>query len=123
MSTLLGENAPSVNKILVPLKLQKLSLTRYVCLATLVVASQGVTALMYATASDHLEVVELLVSKGAEVDKRHSNGGTALMECAASASEGNLKVVEFLIKKGSDHAFVDFDGVTPLMSAASQGQC
>lgn len=84
---------------------------------------EGVTALMYAAASGHLEVAKLLVEKGAVVDVRHSNGGTALMETGASLNENNHEIMEFLISKGAAFDLIDKDGVSPLMSAASQGQC
>ncbi|GMI48513.1 hypothetical protein TrCOL_g5911 [Triparma columacea] len=85
--------------------------------------SEGVTALMYAAASGHLDVAKLLVKEGADVGVKHSNGGTALMETGASLSENNHEIMEFLISKGAQFDLVDNDGVTPLMSAASQGQC
>lgn len=85
--------------------------------------SEGVTALMYAAASGHLDIVKHLVANKADVSIKHSNGGTALMETGASASKSNAEIMAFLIENGAEHDIIDKDSVTPLMSAASQGQC
>lgn len=73
---------------------------------------------MYASAGGHLPVVTLLIDSGADVNKLHAHGGSALMEASTS---GNFTVVQLLIEKGADATLKDKDGVTALMSAASQG--
>lgn len=73
---------------------------------------------MYAAAGGFPDVVELLIQKGANVNLRHKQGGSALMEAATS---GNETVVKILLNAGADPFIVDDDGVNSLMSAASQG--
>lgn len=86
--------------------------------------TSGVTALMYAASSGHLKVVEKLVNEGkADIELRHANGGTALMEASTANTEDNLNVIRFLIEKGASHDVKDNDSVTPLMSASSQAAC
>ena len=83
------------------------------------VGENGVTPLMYAAASDHLDVVKLLVEKGnAELEALHYNKGTALTE---SCSAGAADVIAYLLEAGANVESRDDDNVTPLMAIASQG--
>jgi len=84
---------------------------------------ESATALMYAAATGHFECVKILIAAGATVDLKHANGGTALQEVGASAAENAAEIADFLMGKGADGSVVDNDGVTPLMSAASAGNC
>lgn len=81
----------------------------------------GVSALMYAAAGGHPEVVAFLLSgegkAKADPNLKHVQGGTALMEAATS---GNQEVVDLLLAAGADAMVRDKDGVSPLMSAAAQ---
>jgi ankyrin repeat protein len=78
-----------------------------------------VTALMYAAASDRTEVMQVLVQEGkADMEARHSNGGTALLEAATG---GQLESIKTLLELGADFATIDTDGVTVLMALASIG--
>lgn len=78
-----------------------------------------VTALMYAAAGDHIDALAALIDDGkADLEAKHSNGGTALLEAATGGQE---KAVKFLIEKGADIVSSDIDGVTPLMAVASVG--
>lgn len=83
--------------------------------------ADGVSALMYAAAGGHPEVVKLLLEgKGdakADPNLKHVQGGTALMEAATSGSQ---EVVDLLLAAGADPMVRDKDGVSPLMSAAAQ---
>jgi len=76
-----------------------------------------VTALMYAAASDHVNVVKALLTQ-ASVDVQHSNGGTALLEAATGGARTCLQA---LVDAGAAPDAMDQDGVTPLMAIASQG--
>mmetsp|Transcript_21278 Transcript_21278/g.31554 ORF Transcript_21278/g.31554 Transcript_21278/m.31554 type:complete len:881 (+) Transcript_21278:97-2739(+) len=77
-----------------------------------------VTALMYAAASGHTEVMKVLIDNKADLHFLHSNGGTALLEAATG---GEPDAMEVLLEAGANYNFLDSDGVTPLMAVASQG--
>lgn len=81
----------------------------------------GVSALMYAAAGGHPEVVKVLLEgegpAKADPNLKHVQGGTALMEAATSGSQ---EVVDLLLAAGADPMVRDKDGVSPLMSAAAQ---
>ena len=63
-------------------------------------------------------MVELLLSKGADVAAKTHSGRTAL-HCAAQG--GHLDVVELLLSKGADSAVKDQGGLTALRRAAGGG--
>ena len=67
-----------------------------------------VTALMYAAASGHVEVIKALLENGADLHAKHSNGGTTLLEAATGGGPESMAV---LLEAGANHNFVDFDGV------------
>ena len=81
----------------------------------------GVSALMYAAAGGHPDVVAFLLggegAAKADPNLKHVQGGTALMEAATSESQ---EVVDLLLDAGADPTIRDKDGVSPLMSAAAQ---
>ena len=83
------------------------------------VDDNGVTALMYAAASNHVDAMKMLVEKGqADIDFKHSHGGTALLE---PSTRGATDAIKFLLQSGAQFDFTDNDGVSPLMAVASQG--
>mgnify|MGYP002725625753 CR=1 FL=1 len=57
------------------------------------------TPLTCAAENDHFEIVKLLVKEGAELNKLHPKGATALMKAAFA---GNERIVDYLIEKGAD---------------------
>jgi ankyrin repeat protein len=78
-----------------------------------------VTALMYAAASNHIDVMKILIQKGkADLEMKHTNGGTALLEAATG---GMFEAMKLLVESGAKVDFTDYDGVTPLMAIAAQG--
>ena len=73
------------------------------------------TPLFSAVGSGHKDVVELLLSKGAEVNAKNRDGWTPLHEAASS---GQKDVVELLLSKGAEVNAKVKDGRTPLHEAA-----
>ena len=64
-------------------------------------------------------MVQLLLSKGADVNKKTTNGGTALLAAAYMKQPG---MVDMLLAKGANANAQTIDtGMTPLMFAAQAG--
>lgn len=79
----------------------------------------GSTALAAAAARGHLEIVRLLLARGANFDKADAHGATPLHEAAA---HGHLQLVNLLLDGGADCTKPDCYGATPLIRAADEGQ-
>ena len=90
--------------------------------------NDGATPLMYAAAGIDdgtgknvtalPDIVKFLIQSGADVNRKHKGGGTALIEAAQA---GNLTVFTYLLEAGSDPFIVDEDGLTALMAASGRG--
>ena len=76
------------------------------------------TPLMIAALKGHKDVVNLLLNKGAEIDKGDDYDRTSLH---VAATWGNLHVVELLLEGGAQHNSRTRDGLTPLHWAAEGG--
>eukprot|EP00439_Symbiodinium_sp_Y106_P027476 s730_g3.t1 len=74
-------------------------------------AEFGAMAVFAAAQHRHLDVVHLLIQKGADMEKADYNGRTPL--CIASQN-GYLDVVRLLIEKGADIDKAENDGWTPV---------
>lgn len=64
-----------------------------------------------------LEMVELLIANGADVNQKNFRGATALM---SAATDGSILVVRFLLEKGADVKARDKDGNTALTYAENR---
>lgn len=81
--------------------------------------SPGRTILMGAAENGHLEVVNLLLEKGAQIEAKNAKGNTALM----IASElGQNAVVQRLLEQGAKVNKTNNTGFTPFMKAALFGR-
>jgi ankyrin repeat protein len=77
------------------------------------------TPLIHAARTGQLEIVKLLIGKGADIHARTSRSETALHW---AAREGQEEVVVYLLDKGALASHQDSIGHTPLMSAARNGR-
>ena len=80
------------------------------------------SALQDAAAFGSVEMVRLLVEKGADVQAADSRGYTALMRAAISYEPGAAKVVEYLLAKGADTRPKNETGDTALSFALRFGE-
>ena len=80
--------------------------------------SIGLTALIIAALEGHHAVVQVLLTKGAEVNAKDMSGTTPLI---AATKNGHAAVVQALLAKGPNVNMKDFSGKTALMHAATEG--
>lgn len=80
----------------------------------------GMTALHYAAAYGHAEIVELLLAEGADVDAANAAGGTPL-GVAAMGVGASERVARLLIAKGANVNARNPDGRTVLHKAVMSG--
>jgi ankyrin repeat protein len=74
--------------------------------------------LNFASMHGHVEVVRMLLKRGADMSPSIEYGRTALYE---AAWKGHTPVVTLLMERGADPNVADRDGCTPLMQASSGG--
>ena len=81
--------------------------------------SQGTTALMFAAQRGFVQIVDLLIAAGADLDlHRRQYGTTALMFAAAA---NRIDVCDRLLANGADLDAINEDGSNALMGAALVG--
>lgn len=78
----------------------------------------GTTPLFLATMRGKVEIMMLLINKGADVRAKNSNGFTALDTAVYS---GNKQAVELLITNGADVNTKSKPGTTPLLFSITRG--
>lgn len=81
---------------------------------------EGSTLLHYAAYWGQIEVAELLITRGADVNIRNQKQGVTPLHFAAQ--NGHLPLVELLIKQGADVNATSLLDTTPLHYAAAYGQ-
>ncbi len=79
---------------------------------------QGQTALMWASAEKHPDVVATLIAAGADVQSRSSDGFTPLL---FTAQQGDLESARLLLDAGVDIDEVSGDGSAALLVATESG--
>ena len=77
------------------------------------------TALWAASTGGHLDIVEYLVSRGAEVNKPTLTQSTPLR---GASFHGHIKIMEYLLTRGADINTPNCIGQSPLCIAAMRGQ-
>lgn len=82
---------------------------------------EGDSALMWAARGSHIDMVELLLDHGMEVDATDAEGRTALLH-AATAAEMCAEIVDALLHHGASPSLQAFDGDTPLLAASRLGR-
>lgn len=70
--------------------------------------------------SHKLEVIDCLISAGADINARADDGNTALY-CAAC--RGNSEIFDYLISKGADIEITNINGKSALHGAVEKGHC
>ena len=86
------------------------------------IGAEGNTALMWASARNHLPVVETLLAAGADLEQRDSQMQTALMwTCWWACWNGHLPVVQRLLEKGASGETRDVHGRKAIDLAVQAG--
>jgi ankyrin repeat protein len=82
----------------------------------------GRSALQDAAGFGHIDMVRLLVEKGADIQAADSRGYTAVMRAVLSYEPGSSKVVEYLLSLGADLKSKNETGETALSLALRFGE-
>lgn len=100
-----------IEKLLTPRKLLGLSLNAHANVSDKDL--NGRTALHYAV--NHVEIIDFLLSKGADINEKDNEGNTPLIESLRPGS--NKNTIEYIIEKGADLNLKNNKGDTPLHKA------
>jgi ankyrin repeat protein len=80
--------------------------------------AKGQTALMWAVAECHLDVVRALIGAGSDVQARSSSGFSPIL---FAARQGSIEMTEVLLDAGADVNDADDSGVSVLLVATVRG--
>lgn len=84
--------------------------------------NRGMTALMYATQSAHINIIPLLIAANANVNLRDNHGMTALLiSVALHTIQDQEQILPLLINARADINLTNNNGFTALMYAARNG--
>jgi uncharacterized protein len=78
----------------------------------------GARPLSHAARNGHLDMVDLLLARGAPINARNLGGATALY---FAAERGHVAVAERLIERGADVKLTGRTGISPVAAAAYAG--
>ena len=82
----------------------------------------GATPLYFAVDEGHKDIVEFLISKGADINAKNKIGGTVLHLLTTEGQEDDTNMIEFLLSKGANiNAKDNMTGGTPLHYASMNG--
>ena len=81
----------------------------------------GSFALNNAAVENHIEVIEILLGRGADPNVQNIAGDTPLI-CATKYAGGKAATVKLLVDAGTNAALKDDDGMTALDYAKEKGQ-
>ncbi|KAF8344870.1 ankyrin repeat-containing domain protein [Amanita rubescens] len=76
------------------------------------------SAFQYGVYKKHLNILQLLLKRGVDVNQKGWRGGTALH---SGAMYGHSEIIQFLIRNGAEINIFDQRGLTPLHCASSCG--
>jgi ankyrin repeat protein len=79
--------------------------------------NNGNTALIIAVDKNNLQIVQLLIAKGADINIKNNNGYTALI---FAVGKNNLQIVQLLIAHGADVNIKNNNGYTALIFAIAK---
>jgi ankyrin repeat protein len=80
---------------------------------------EQITPLHVSATNGHVEILQLLLTRGANVNAQDKSGLTPLM---AASELGNTVAVILMIDKGADVNLQDYDGLSPLILTAYTSQ-
>lgn len=78
----------------------------------------GASGLHYTAVQGSVEMAQLLLDSGANLEARDDAQATPLL---TAAQHGNIEIAGFLLTQGADIEARDFQGVTPLMATVKPG--
>ncbi len=81
----------------------------------------GSYALNGAAAANEIEIIEMLLARGADPNVQNGEGDTPLI-CATKYAGGSAATVRILVEAGTDMSIKDDKGMTALDHAKAQGE-